>query len=147
MALPNQVCVAVSIPGPRGITGAPGAKGMDGISASTELTAPFTMPAQLGTVIVDVLDSSVFSFGEIVYVAVAGYMQVVGIPNAFQLALLNLRNDSTGGGGGGAGGGGTIQIYTDPKPVTPIDPTLPALYYPSGGGTLEEWDVASQAWL
>jgi hypothetical protein len=51
---------------------------------------------------------------------------------------------------GGGGGGGTIQVYTgafaDPNGnVTPDDPTKPALFYPTGGGTLWQWDGA--AWV
>ncbi len=48
--------------------------------------------------------------------------------------------------GGGGGGGGTIQVYTGAAPpAAPDDPTKPALYYPTGGGTLFQWDGA--AWV
>ncbi len=45
----------------------------------------------------------------------------------------------------GGGGGGT-QVF-DTYPAAPTDPTKAALSYPSGGGTLYQWDVASQTWL
>ncbi len=47
---------------------------------------------------------------------------------------------------GGGGGGGTIQVYTGAAPpAAPDDPTKPALFYPTGGGTLFQWDGA--AWV
>ena len=54
--------------------------------------------------------------------------------------------------GGGGGGGGTIQVYqgafTDPNGnLVPDDPTKPALYFITGGGTLWQWDVPSQTWV
>ena len=43
-------------------------------------------------------------------------------------------------------GGGTIQVYTGAAPpAAPYDPTKPALYYPTGGGALIQWDGA--AWV
>lgn len=93
MSLPLQVCLATSIPGPLGATGDNGADGVDGASASTELTSDFTMPNQGVDGNADVADSSVFSFGQIIFLALAGYMQVDGIPDGFTLTLRNLRDD------------------------------------------------------
>ena len=46
------------------------------------------------------------------------------------------------------GGGGTTQVFIDYAPGTPpTDPTKPALSYPAGGGSLSQWDVASQTWV
>lgn len=46
----------------------------------------------------------------------------------------------------GGTGGGTIQVYTGAAPpAAPDNPALPALYYPTGGGTLFQWDGA--AWV
>lgn len=46
------------------------------------------------------------------------------------------------------GGSGETQVYTGAAaPAAPDDPTVPALYYPTGGGPLQQWDVASQAWV
>lgn len=44
------------------------------------------------------------------------------------------------------GGGGTPQVF-DTYPAVPDDPTKAALSYPSGGGTLYQWDVGSQTWV
>ena len=49
-------------------------------------------------------------------------------------------------GGGGGGGGGTTQVYQDHTGSPPTDPTQPALSFPTGGGDLSQWDVASQTW-
>jgi hypothetical protein len=49
-------------------------------------------------------------------------------------------------GGGDSPIGGSQQVY-DATTATPDDPTIQALRYPSGGGTLEQWDVASQTWV
>lgn len=37
------------------------------------------------------------------------------------------------------------EIFLDQE--TPSDPTKPALSYPSGGGTLFQWDPDAQAWV
>ncbi len=59
--------------------------------------------------------------------------------------LVKILNASNAGGGGG-GGGGTTQVYTGAAPpAAPTDPTKPALFYPTGGGTLLQWDGA--AWV
>lgn len=48
--------------------------------------------------------------------------------------------------GGGGGGSGTIQVYTGAAPpAAPDDPTKPALWYPTGGGGMLQWDGA--AWV
>jgi len=41
----------------------------------------------------------------------------------------------------------SVQIYQDHTGSPPDDPTLPALSYPTGGGTLSQWDVDSQTWV
>lgn len=52
-----------------------------------------------------------------------------------------------GGGGGGSTGSGVQQVYSGRDPLPPDDPTLPALSYPVGGGTVTQWDVGSQSWV
>lgn len=45
---------------------------------------------------------------------------------------------------GGGGVGSPQQIYTGGSPpAAPDDPSLPAMYYPTGGGTVLQWDGAS----
>lgn len=48
---------------------------------------------------------------------------------------------------GGGGGAGSVaqQVFQD-EPV-PTDPTKPAVSFPTGGGSLTQWDVASQSWV
>lgn len=59
------------------------------------------------------------------------------------LVALACELNSAGGVGGSAS-----QIYTGSvPPTTPDDPTQPALFYPNGGGTMQQWDVVSQAWV
>ena len=47
---------------------------------------------------------------------------------------------------GGGGGGGTIQVFQDATGAPPTDATKPALSFPTGGGTISQWDVPSQTW-
>lgn len=108
MALPLRVCLATSIPGPKGTTGSAGTNGADGTSAGTLLTAPYTMPAQLASGDATVEDSSVFSFGEIIFLALGGSMQVNGIPDGTTLTLLNPRDDTIGAYPNNAAGGTVI---------------------------------------
>jgi hypothetical protein len=39
------------------------------------------------------------------------------------------------------------QVYDGLVAPTPDDPTLPAVFYPSGGGPMQQWDVDTQAWV
>lgn len=41
----------------------------------------------------------------------------------------------------------TIQVYEGRAPAPPDDPTRPALNYPTGGGSLEQWSVGAGAWV
>lgn len=43
----------------------------------------------------------------------------------------------------GSGGGSAQQVYNDEP--TPDDPSLPALSFPTGGGTLTQW--TGSAWV
>ena len=129
MALPTRVCLATSIPGPRGTNGLPGADGADGASASTILTADFTVPEQGSSADASVEDSSVFSIGSVIYLALAGYFQVVGIPDATTLTLLNLRDDAATG-----IGLTEAQVFFgtgDPNGV--VTATRPAVFYDDVG--------------
>lgn len=48
---------------------------------------------------------------------------------------------------GGTGGGGTQQVLQAATGSPPPDPTKPAISFPTGGGGISEWDVASQTWI
>lgn len=57
-------------------------------------------------------------------------------------------SSATGGGGAGGGGSGTQQVFTGASPpATPTNPAIAAVFYPTGSGSIQQWDVASQAWL
>lgn len=50
------------------------------------------------------------------------------------------------GAGGGGGGTGIIQVYTGAAPpAAPDDPTEAAIFYPTGGGAIQEW--TNGAWV
>lgn len=40
-----------------------------------------------------------------------------------------------------------VQVYIDRAPAPPDDQSQPALSYPSGGGSLQQWDVATTSWV
>ena len=66
--------------------------------------------------------------------------------NGIQMMELALLDQILAAGGGG--GGGTQEVFQDYAPGTPpTDPTKPALSFSTGGGTLFQWDVASQTWV
>ena len=48
---------------------------------------------------------------------------------------------------GGTGSGGAVQIYQGRAPAAPDNPALAALDYPSGGGSLQQWDTGSASWV
>ncbi len=46
------------------------------------------------------------------------------------------------------GGGGLLEVYTGAAPpAAPDDPLSGAVFYPTSGGTLFQWDVGSQSWV
>lgn len=51
-------------------------------------------------------------------------------------------------GSGGSGSSGAIQVYTGASPpAAPNNPALAALFYPTGGGPIQNWDIPSQTWV
>ena len=44
-------------------------------------------------------------------------------------------------------GAATAQIYEGRAPAPPDDPTRPALDYPVGGGSLQQWYILGQVWV
>lgn len=87
--------VVQNIPGPAGADGADGANGADGQSAVTELTAAFTMPAELGSDTATVTSTAGLTIGQNVYVQNFGTLQVTGILSANQATLMNLMDTAT----------------------------------------------------
>lgn len=57
--------------------------------------------------------------------------------------------DCAGGSGSGGGGSSAAQAVFSgaAAPAAPTDPTKPALFYPDGGGPIQQWDVVGQAWV
>jgi hypothetical protein len=48
----------------------------------------------------------------------------------------------------GGGSGGTAQVFTGAAPpAAPTDPTQPAVFYPTGGGSLLQWDIGTATWV
>ncbi len=41
----------------------------------------------------------------------------------------------------------TTQVYEGRAPAAPDDPTRPAINYPTGGGSIEQWSVVGQIWV
>lgn len=61
-------------------------------------------------------------------------------PGDVPLLILSAASNITGG------AGGAQQVYTGAAPpAAPDNPALPAVFYPTGGGTLLQWDGA--AWV
>src|SRR5687767_9732487 len=76
-----------SVPGPAGEAGAAGAAGDDGANAFTTFTAAFTIPAELGSAVATVADTSWMGVNQILYGAktdgsVMAYLQVTAIGGA-----------------------------------------------------------------
>lgn len=92
---PCSVPETVAVPGPQGPPGVNGTNGTNGINAFTATTANFTMPAEGGSVTVNVGNSQWATIGQIVYVQTAGYMQVTAKPTTTSLTLVNLENTGT----------------------------------------------------
>ena len=50
--------------------------------------------------------------------------------------------------GGGGGVSSLLEVYTGAAPpAAPDDPNAGAIFYPTGGGTLFQWDVGTQSWV
>lgn len=79
-----------NIPGPKGDNGSNGTNGTNGQNAWTLSTAAFVVPAVGASVIVTVQNSDWIGNGQEVYVTVAGYYEVVGLPSSTQVTIKNL---------------------------------------------------------
>lgn len=88
--------VTTAIPGPAGEDGTDGEAGAAGVNAFTATTAPFTMPAEGGTVTVSVSNSTWMSNNQLIYVDTAGYMNVQSKPNSTSVILRNEENTASG---------------------------------------------------
>lgn len=91
----------VEVPGPPGDQGDPGNDGAAGASAFTTFTLAFTMPAELGSAVATVVDTSWMAINQIVYAAksdgsVIGYFQATAIGGSGSVTLKNLEDAATG---------------------------------------------------
>lgn len=91
MSIPN--CRIINIPGPAGATGMSGVNGADGSPAFTALSAPFTMPAQLGQADATVDSVDFMAIGEPVFIEGLGTLQIINIVGA-TVTLYNLQDGS-----------------------------------------------------
>lgn len=74
------------------------------------------------------------------------YFPELDVPQPFDTEVRSLQKIVSLGGGGG--GGGDVQVYTGASPpAAPDNAALPAIFYPSGGGTIQQWDVGTAAWI
>jgi len=94
---------SVQVPGPTGTAGTNGTNGTAGVNAFSTLDGGFTMPAELSDVTVDVSDSTWMGkvegaaiIGQVVFVELAGYMEVQSKPTTTSVILKNLQDVSTG---------------------------------------------------
>lgn len=95
---PEDCCEAcpenttTAIPGPQGAAGAAGTNGTNGVNAYTTLSAGFTMPAELATVVISVITSTWATIGQTVFIQTAGHMEITAKPSSTQLTVRNLED-------------------------------------------------------
>lgn len=82
----------INIPGPPGDDGDPGLDGADGTAAVTQLSAAFTMPAELASATASVDSSEGFAVGEPVWVETLGVLVITAKPTTTQLTLQNVKS-------------------------------------------------------
>ena len=168
---PCTATTTIQVPGPAGADGADGADGAPGVAGKngyTSLAANYTMPAELATGQATVVDTAWMAPDQIVYITGLGYFIVDTIDSSTLVTLRNLEDTANQAyltnappgtiapsgsrvtAGGRQGPPGLFsQIYIDRHTLAlpPDDPTEPALSYPTGGGNLAQWDVATQLWI
>jgi collagen triple helix repeat protein/carbohydrate binding protein with CBM5/12 domain len=125
--------------GPQGATGATGAQGTPGAtgaqgppgppggaSASTTLSATFTMPASGATAVASVANASVFGIGAVTFIPGLGYLSVNAVnAGTNQLTLQNLGY-STNASPGATAPSGTAVMGSGPQGATgPTGPQGP----------------------
>jgi hypothetical protein len=91
---------SIQVPGPAGVNGQDGLSGIDGLNAWTVLTNNFVIPAELGSAVASVADSSWIALNQILYAtkadgSVSGYFQATALPSAISVTLQNLEDAAT----------------------------------------------------
>lgn len=97
---PCESPLTVQVPGPQGVAGADGADGVDGVSPFTTFTALFTIPAELGSAVATVADTSWMVIGQKVYGSrvdgsIHAFFEVTAIGGATSVTLKNLEDAAT----------------------------------------------------
>lgn len=92
---------SIQVPGAAGAAGSNGTNGTDGVDAYTTFTVAFTMPAELGSAVATVGDTSWIAVNQILYAAradgsVVGYFQATAIGGATSVTLKNLEDTTSG---------------------------------------------------
>jgi hypothetical protein len=123
--------------GPQGSTGSQGPPGPPGgVSASTTLTATFTMPASGATAIASVANAVVFGVGAVVFIPGLGYLSVTAVNvGANQITLQNLGYATNASSGATAPSGTTVTGSGPQGPAGPIGPQGPQGATGSTGAT------------
>lgn len=93
--------ITTAIPGPPGADGAAGAAGANGVNAYSTVSsyspgAQPVVPAELGTVTVNVSSSVWMAVSQILYIEGRGFFQVQSKPTTTSVVLVNLENTTTG---------------------------------------------------
>ncbi len=142
-----------------------GANGADGLNAFTVTTAATTITPAGGFMLVTVPpgENALATPGQVVYIQTAGYFGVLNLVGTTQIALINLRNDTTGAYSSNAVSG-TLVVGSQISPagiqgpfglsisvtsgsgvpVTDLN-QQPGLYLRSGGNYYI-WNIGGQSW-
>lgn len=97
---PCESPVTVQVPGPQGVAGAAGTNGTNGVSPFTTFTALFTIPAELGSAVATVANTSWMVIGQKVYGSrvdgsIHAFFEVTAIGGATSVTLKNLEDAAT----------------------------------------------------
>lgn len=87
------------------------------------------------------IDGTTVSADPAVLANAARCYDCVGVTPGMIIELLVSLNIEGGGGGGGN------QVLQDATGGPPPDPLRAAISFPTGGGTISQWDVNSQSWV
>jgi hypothetical protein len=70
------------------------------------------------------------------------------LPSDDDLRTLHKLSSLSGAGSGTSPGtgGAAMQVYVDRAPAEPDNVSIAALSYPSGGGSIQQWDINTLQW-
>ncbi len=144
---------SVQVPGITGAAGTNGTNGTNGVNAFSTLDGGFTMPAELSNVTVDVSDSTWMGkvdgaiSGQVLFVELAGYMEVQSRPTTTSVILKNLQDISIASATSGlliVGKTYTITTYVAPDDFVNVGGTnVTGNVFTAIGTTPTDWTNAS----